>query len=112
MKARPRPKISEADRDTIEAAVRDKVNEEIERIQAHAVRQAFALVLYTLHTSYGFGEQRLQKFFRLMSAACDDMRGVGFSGEFSAGDLIETAKNEWGIDLEKEVNFEWTAKKN
>lgn len=80
-----------------------KIDMIFDDIQLQIAQQLIAAMLYTLEVSEGYGAKRIRRIFNALSSTYDDMRGVGFVSEFDGDDLIERAKERYGIDILGEV---------
>ena len=100
----PKVCISEADvRKTVQAEYDRLYQEHQDNIQRSIAVQLTAAFLHTMHTTYGYGKDRLRKLFSALSWTFEDMAGVGFVKPYNCGDLIDWCKEYAGIDLDKEI---------
>jgi phosphoenolpyruvate synthase/pyruvate phosphate dikinase len=88
----------------INYAAKIKHDEIFESIQTEIAQQLIAAMLYTLETCEDYEPEDLRRVFNELNGTYDDMRGVGFAGQFDGTDLIDRAKERYGIDIRAEVS--------
>lgn len=84
-------------------AVNQRYDELFDGIQTTIAQQLIAAMLYTLEVNEGYGKTRIRRVFDELTSTFDDMDGVGFAGSFDSSDLVDRAKERYGIDLREEV---------
>ena len=85
-----------------------KEAEYFEKCKNDIIPQILAVCMFTLKTRFGFGKKRINDFYSDMAGTLKLMldNGAVFGRKISSQDLIDMVKEEYGIDLDKEVRKE------
>lgn len=92
--------------DDVERAVKQEFDAEIDKVYSdvkHDVAaQITAVCLTELHTEFGFGKKRLQRFYNGVKYLFRVMDNNGIFGrEFTPIHCIEAMREKYGIDVDK-----------
>lgn len=72
--------------------------EEFENCKRDIIAQLMSACCMALHTTFGFGEKRLNKFKKAVE---ETLRFEAFGKRFTTQDCINTMRNKFGIDFDK-----------
>ena len=90
----------------VERAVKQEVDAKIdavyEQVKQDVAAQIMAVCLTELHTEFGFGTKRLQRFYNGVKGLFRVMDNDGIFGrEFTPIDCIQIMREKYGIDVDK-----------
>lgn len=94
-----------------ESEIRKQVAEEFDKLKDKVYENAIkdvipqftAVCMYILHREYGFGEKRLKHFLDSLNAEFEIMDCSVLGKEYSPEDYMNFLKNEYKIDVDKEL---------
>lgn len=72
--------------------------EEFENCKRDIIAQLMAVCCMALHTTFGFGEKRLNEFKKAVE---ETLRFEAFGKRSTTQDCIDTMRNKFGIDFDK-----------
>ena len=98
MKARPPVQLTAKDRKAINDEIRRQCIEQTKQYEV----ELDVVVLYALHSIFGFGKERLERFYREMFKLREDMKArYGTSADDTMGDFAMYVKlKERGVDVQ------------
>lgn len=99
MKSRVPVGLTAKDRKALNEEIRRQCIEQTEQYEV----QLDVVVLYALHSVFGFGKERLERFYREMFKLRKDMKArYGTSADDTMGDFAMYIKlKEMGVDVQK-----------
>lgn len=94
-----------------ESEIRKQVAEEFDKLKDKVYENAIkdvipqftAVCMCILHREYGFGEKRLKHFLNSLNAEFEIMDCGVLGREYSPEDCLNFLKNEYKIDVDKEL---------
>ena len=82
----------------IDKAWEQRRKEEFENCKRDIIAQLMSACCMALHTTFGFGEKRLNEFKKAVE---ETLRFEAFGKKSTTQDCIDTMRNKFGIDFDK-----------